>query len=462
MAANKRTRKKPAPERWSSERVFVLAASGVAIGLHNVWQFAFTVGEFGGGAFLLVYVGFLLLLGLPLLMSEIMVGRLGRGSPIHAIKTLVDRTDSDPNWHLLGSLKTFTGILVLSYLSVIAGWTLAYVLRAAWGKFDGLTADGVNGLFTAFASDPEKQIFWHSLFMMMTMVVVARGVRHGFEPVVRKLVPALFVLLLILLLYASTTAGIGKALSQVFAIDFSSLGFKGILSAMAHAFFTLSLGFGALMMYGAYLPEDASITRASLAIIALDTLAGLMAAIVVTAILIAGDQLAVAGPLLVFQALPLALDVLPHSELVATLLFLFLGIAAWLTAIALVEPAMAWLTVAHQMTRFQAAIWCGLSAWALGIVTILSFNYWAFDFEFFGIKKHLGFFDMLQIVTSNFLLPLAGLLVALFAGWSLERGITGETLKIRSPYLYNTWLWLVRAIVPVLLVIIAVSVSRLF
>lgn len=455
-------RKKLHLGHWSSTLNCILAASGAAIGLNNIWQFPYVAGQHGGGLFLLVYLFLLFAVGLPLLMSEFMVGRLGKGSPIQTIRTLVDRNNGDPNWFFLGSIKTFTGFWVLSYLSVIAGWTVAYVVRAALGTFDGLTADGVNSIFTDFVQDPEKQIFWHSLFMVMTMVVVGRGIKRGFEPVVRIAVPMIFVLLAALLVYSFTLHNFDKALVQIFYPDFESFSVMSILVALGHAFFSLGLGFGVMLMYGAYLSDEASIPKVALWVIVLDTLAGLLAAVIIYSVLFSGGEEPIAGPALIFQAIPLALDSLAYSQLFTTLIFLLLTLAAWMTAIALVEPAMSWLMESHAMNRFQASLWSGIGAWLLGIVTILSFNYWAFDFNFFGIEKHLGVFDFLQILISGFLLPVAGLLVALYVGWSLSQSVTKKALKVSMKWGYPLWLWSVRITVPLLLLVLTFFIPALF
>jgi len=460
--AKRKTSRRVNHGQWSSTGCVVLAAAGATIGLNNFWQFPYAVGQYGGGAFLLLYLLSMALIGLPLLMAEFMIGRMGRASPVNTFKRLIERSESDPNWLLLGSVLTFTGFLVLSYLSVIGGWVIAYGFRAALGVFNGLTADGIASVFADFAADPEKQIFWHSLFLVMTMVVVARGLKAGFEPVVRNVVPALFLLLLVLLVYAATLPGFKDAAATLFLPDWEALSGSSVLMAMGHAFFSLALGFGGLLMYGAFLPDDAPISKISTTVIVLDVVAGLMGGMLVYAILFAAEQAPVSGPALVFQALPLALDELPYGQLVMAMFFGLLVLAAWMTAIALIEPAVAWLVESHQYTRFQSSVRVGIAVWLLGVVMILSFNQWAFSFEFFGVRKELGIFDALQIFTSMILLPLAGIFVALFAGWALSRDTTGAGLNIGIKGAYDVWHWLVRVVVPILILIVFFSIPKLF
>lgn len=448
--------------RWSSTRIFVFAVAGAIIGLNNIWEFPYLLGEHGGALFLLVYVIALAVIGLPLMVTEFAVGRIGRGSPIQTVRALVDKTHGDPNWVVLGSIKTFAGFIVLSFLSVIAGWLLAYVFRSAFGVLQGLTADGMSGQFSAFVGDPEKQLFWHSLFVFMTTVVAANGLHRGFERAARYLVPIMFILFILLLAYTGYYGMTEAALIHLFAADVEGFTLRSALMAVGHAFFSLGLGYGALMMYGAYIPETTDITKSSLAIIGIEVLFGLLAAVLVYALLLSGDLDPASGPALVFQSLPLALDKLPFGYLMLPVIYVLLVIIALLTAIALIEPAIVWLIECHDMSRPRAAIWSGVAVWALGLVTLFSFNVWAFEFEYLGIKKYLGAFDIMQIMTSNYMLPLSGLLLALYAGWSVEKTISKELLGIEHALMYRLWYGSIRYVIPLVLLIIIFNVPGLF
>lgn len=461
-AKKKRIKKSAVSGHWSTPRNFILAASGAVIGLNNIWQFPYIAGQNGGGLFLIAYLLGVLLVAVPIFMAEVTVGRLGKGSPIQSMRHLINRVNGDPNWLLLGTLKTFTGIVVLSFLSVIGGWAIAYTVRASLGTFDGLTSDGVNSVFTQFVSDPEKQIFWHTFFIVMTMVVVARGLKRGFEPVTRYVVPAFFFVLAVLLLYALTLDQFPRAVFQMLAPDPASFSVDSLFLAIGHGFFSLGLGFGAILVYSAYMPTKASIPKVTLSVVGLDTVAGLAAGIAIYSVLFSGQQETLSGPALMFQSLPLALDVLPNGQIALTLFYLLLVLAAWMTAIALIEPAMTWLVESHDMDRFHGAIWCGIAVWLLGLVMIFSFNVWAFKFQYFGIEKHLGLFDFMQILISNFLLPTAGILMALFVGWSLNKSVIKDAIKFKSDRTYRMWLWGIRLVSPALLLITAFFIPRLF
>lgn len=447
---------------WSSTRVLVLAAGGAAIGFNNFWQFPALLGQYGGGAFLIVYLGCLALIALPLLMTELMLGRHGRASPVGTLRHLANLSRGDPHWSAVGGMAVLAGFLIFSYLSVIAGWTVAYTLRALFGAFAGLTADGIGSQFAQLVKDPEKQLFWHTLFVASVTLVTARGLRAGVEAAVRVVVPLLLVLLAALLVYAATSGGAGRALAQLFIPDFSRLGAAGILNAMTHALFTLGVGTGVMLMYGAYAGAHTPIVRVSLRVIALDTLTGLAAAVTIFSVLHAGGVEPVAGTALVFQALPLAFDHLPLGGVAGTVFFLLLTLVAWVSALAFIEPALAWLRERYGIERRRAALLCGAAAWGVGLVVILSFNAWAFSFRFFGTVKKLGMFDVLQILTAHLLLPLGAILLSLFAGWLIRPAVSREAFALRSPCSFDTWLWLVRVVIPALLLVVMFSLSDVF
>lgn len=440
----------------------MLAAGCAAIGFNNFWQLPQLVSTYGGGAFLAVYLIFLLLMGAPLLMAEFALGRSGRASPIGAFQRLAGRMRADANWVLVGWMGMLSAFLILSYLSVIAGWTLAYTLRSVFGAFSGLTADGMNGLFSALVKDPEKQLFWHTLFMVVTMVAVGGGVRRGLEMATRIAASLIFVLLLALLAYATATGFLPQALHNLLMPDFTKLSGMGVLAAMSHAFFSLGLGGGAMLMYGAYLDDRAPIVRLSWLVVGIDTLAGILACLIIFSILLAGGVGLSSGPTLVFQSLPLAFDHMPLGRLFASLFFLLLVVIAWTSAIALAEPVVAWLVERFAINRVRAVIRCGFAAWVLGVITIFSFGDWAFSFRVFGVVKKLGYFDVVQVLTAQALLPLCGILVAVFAGWVLKLETTRAALALRSPCAYDVWLWLMRVVIPLLLVVLLLNLPELF
>ena len=433
---------------WSSRLAFILAATGSAVGLGNIWKFPYIAGENGGGAFVLIYLLCILIIGIPIMMAEIMLGRRGRQSPINSMRTLATEAKASRYWSWLGWLGVIAGFLILSYYSVIAGWAMAYVVRVASGVFEGATADGVSHIFATFVADPEKLLAWHSLFMIVTMLVVARGVK-GLERTVKFLMPALLAILILLVGYAMERGAFEEGVSFLFKADFTKMTSEGVLTAMGHAFFTLSLGMGAIMVYGSYLPSKVSIGSTTMLIGLADTVVALLAGLAIFPIVFANSMEPASGPGLIFQTLPIAFGHMAYGSIFSTLFFILLVFAAWSSSISLIEPAVAWLVENKKMSRMRSCIWAGLVTWGVGIGTVLSFNLTA-DVTFFGKT----FFDILDYLTANIMLPLGGVCIAVFAGWVMSEEDSVKELSLKRQWLYKTWLFLVKFISPLAVVIV--------
>jgi len=443
---------------WSNRWIFILAATGSAVGLGNIWKFPYITGENGGGAFVLVYLLCIVVIGIPIMMSEVLLGRRGKQSPINTMKTLAKEEGASGSWQLLGWCGVIAGFLILSYYSVIAGWGLAYVLKAGSGAFTGQSSESIAQLFSGLVSDPWVLLFWHTLFMLITMMVVARGVRQGLEKAIRFLMPTLFVLLVLLVGYAMNTGAFMEGVMFLFSPDFSKLSAGGVLTAMGHAFFTLSLGMGAIMIYGSYMPRNASIAKTSILIAVADTLVALMAGLAIFPIVFANGLEPGVGPSLIFMTLPIAFGQMPGGMLFGTLFFVLLVFAAWSSSISLIEPAVAWLVENRGFSRLKAALIVGMMTWLLGIVTVFSFNDWSFSFYFAGEQKSDGMFDVIDILTSNIMLPLGGLFIAIFAVWIMRKQTSVDELGMGDGVLYQSWRFLVRFVTPVGVIIIFLNV----
>ncbi|MCU7938281.1 MAG: sodium-dependent transporter [gamma proteobacterium symbiont of Bathyaustriella thionipta] len=449
-------------EQWSSRLVFVLAATGSAVGLGNIWKFPYITGEFGGGAFVLIYLMCIASIGIPIMMAEIMLGRRGRHDPVTTMKKLAKESGHSRSWGLLGWMGVIAGFLILSYYSVIASWAMAYVPRMAAGTFSGLDAQAVNSVFSSLVSSPESLIAWHTLFLFMTMSVVARGVRSGLEKAVTYLMPLLFVLLVVLIFYAMGTGHFWQGLSYLFNPDFSKISTEGILSAMGHAFFTLSLGMGAIMVYGSYLPDHTSIAKASISVALMDTLVALLAGMIIFPIVFANSLEPGAGPGLIFKTLPLAFGHMNYGTFFGTLFFVLLVFAAWTSSISLIEPAITWSMKTFQISRIRAAVTSGILVWFMGLFTVFSFNL-ASEFTIssaistkygeFVILKDATAFDFLDYLTSNIMLPLGGLMIAIYAGWLMNKMYSRDELNINR-FWYFIWSVLVRYVAPVMVIIV--------
>ena len=449
--------------QWSSRLAFILAATGSAVGLGNIWKFPYIAGENGGGAFVLIYLVCIAVIGIPIMMAEVLLGRRGRQSPINTMRTLAAEEHANRHWKWLGWAGMLAGLLILSYYSVIAGWALAYVFRTGSGLFTGLTADGVQTIFTNMVTDPERLLAWHTIFMVMTMTVVARGVSGGLEKAVKLLMPSLFVLLFVLVGYAWNSGGFDQGVSFLFQPDFSKITANGILIAMGHAFFTLSLGMGAIMVYGSYLPNSASIAKTCIAVSLMDTLVALLAGLAIFPIVFANGLEPGVGPGLIFQTLPIAFGHMDYGAFFGMLFFVLLVFAAWSSSISLIEPAVAWLVENRGMTRIFASVIAGLATWLFGLLTVLSFNLWS-ELKLLsgiGIFRDSTIFDLLDYLTANIMLPLGGLLIAVFAAWKMSRAATVDELAMGDGFFYRLWRFLVRYITPVAVIIVflkAVSV----
>ena len=429
---------------WSSRLAFILAASGSAVGLGNIWKFPYMTGENGGGAFVLIYLVCIALFGLPVMMAEVMLGRRGRQSPINTMKQLCREEGANRVWSLLGWGGVAAGVLILSYYSVIAGWSLSYVIQSAGSEFVGIDDQGAGELFAALISSPGKLIFWHSLFMVMTMIVVARGVSNGLELAVKYLMPALAILILVLIAYSISRGSFMLGVEFLFTPDFSKINQEVLLDAMGQAFFSLSLGMGAIMIYGSYLPQRASIAKTSISVAIADTSVAICAGLAIFPIVFANQLEAAQGPGLIFNTLPLAFGQMPGGVFFGTIFFVLLVFAAWTSSISLIEPAVAWLVEKKGLTRTVASVICGFVTWLVGLGTVFSFNIWE-SYKLFGKT----FFDLLDFLTANIMLPLGGLFIAIFVGWIMRNSSVADEMAIESSIYYRTWKFLVKYVTPV-------------
>ena len=435
--------KKTVHGAWSSRFAFILAATGSAVGLGNIWKFPYITGENGGGAFVIVYLLCVLLIGIPIMIAETMLGRRSQKNPIEAMEVLTDEAGADHNWHYLGWMGVIAGLLILSYYSVIAGWATAYIVKAFTGSFFDADAAAIKGLFTDFVASPVQLIFWHSLFMLATMLIVVRGVNNGLEKAVRFLMPSLFLLLLLLVAYAMTTDTYFQGLHFLFVPDFSKLTSDSVLTAMGHAFFTLSLGMGAIMVYGSYLPKGISIAKTAFLIAGADTVVALLAAIAIFPIVFANNLHPDTGPGLIFQTLPIAFGAMTGGWLMGVLFFVMLAIAALTSSISLIEPAVAWLVENKGFSREKACVWSGLATWLLGLGTVFSFNAWS-NVKLFD----RSIFQLLDYLTANLMLPIGGFCIAVFAGWIMKRQHSEQELNMPTALSYQAWKILISYVAP--------------
>ncbi|MBL1270440.1 sodium-dependent transporter [Halomonas sp. FeN2] len=418
---------KLAHAQWSSRMTFVLAAAGSAVGLGNIWKFPYMVGESGGAAFVFVYLLCIALIGLPILVSEWLLGRRGQKNPASTMSELARTAKKPRAWAIVGISGIVGAFLILSFYSVIGGWSLYYTVNSVSGAFSGQDADGIGALFNGMLSNPGLLLLGHSVFMLLVIGIVARGVTKGLEGAVRILMPVLALLLVVLIGYGMTTGHFGEALTYMFNPDWSKLTAETVLAALGHAFFTLSLGMGIMMAYGSYLGKEIDLLQTARTVIIMDTVIALGAGLAIFPIVFANNLDVASGPGLIFVTLPLAFGNIDGGLLLGLMFFLLLTFAALTSAISLLEPVVEFIEERTPLSRVMATVVAGVGAWLLGIAALLSFNVWS-EPVLFG----LGVFDLLDTLTSKIMLPLTGLGAILFTAWCLERSSVEDELGLSA------------------------------
>jgi neurotransmitter:Na+ symporter, NSS family len=445
-------------DHWSSKLGFILAATGAAVGLGNIWKFPYMAGNNGGSAFVLIYLICVVFIGVPLMFAEMVIGRHGQQNAVNSMRRLALESHHSRHWELVGWLGALTLLLVLSFYSVVAGWSVAYMFRAWMGEFTGLSAAAINSLWQEFLTNPWKLMFWHALFMIMTMWVVARGVQKGLEEASRIMMPSLFVILLILDVYAIIDGDFTAGVNFLFAFKIQAITPQVIISAMGHAFFTLAVGAGCMLVYGSYLEKSIHLGSTVATIVVLDVLVAILAGLAIFPIVFAYHLTPEAGPGLMFQILPIAFSKMFGGQFFGGLFFVLLLFAAWTSSISIAEPLVIILTERYGLKRLTASITVGIVGWIFGLASLLSFNVW----ENRKILGHWTVFTAITDLSTNLLLPLGGLFFSVFAGWVLHPNISRNELAFSKPLLFKIWLFLVRYIAPLgIIIIIANSIWNL-
>ena len=433
-----------AARRWSSGRTFLLASIGGAIGLGNIWRFPYIMGENGGGAFVFVYLAAAFLVAVPILSAEVAIGRLGRASPYTAMAGVATRSGRVALWGLVGGMGLLTGYLIMSFYSVIAGSTADYLVLAARGAFVGLDRESATALNAGLNQDPMRLGAWHTLFMLVTCVIVGRGVRRGVEVAVRLLMPLLLLLLLTVVAYALLEGDAAEGLAFMFDFRFEQLTAASALEAVSHAFFSIGVAMGLMMMYGAFAPREVSLPQACLGITVADTSVAVLAGIAIFPLVFANGLAPDSGTSLVFLTLPIAFGGMPGGSAIGTVFFLLLAFAALTSAIALMEAAVSLLQERFAFSRWRATWVVGASLWALGLLTVLSFGVG----ESWNVVAGKNPFELIDFLTATLMMPLGGALIALFAGWRMKRALLQGELGWRDGPLFTIWLWLLRVVAP--------------
>jgi NSS family neurotransmitter:Na+ symporter len=432
---------------WQARTTFVLALSASAVGMGNLWRFSYLAGSQGGGAFVITYLLCLFLLAVPLLVAEVVIGSHGRGAPVAAIRWTSDRSLLSRAWVGLGWLACLTALLMLSYYLVVAGWGMAYGAAMYGQEFSAMTMPMVSEQFAALLAEPPRQVMWQSLFLVIVLGLVALGVERGLGVLVWLVVPSLFVLLIVLVFFALEYGDLKAGRDFLFSVKLVDFTPRSVLLAMGHAFFTLGVGVGVGISYGAYAPRDIPIGRSVMAVAVFDTLIALLAGMAVFPVLFAGNVAPVGGPALYFISLPYAFGNLPQGEVFGSLFFLLLVLAALGTAVALVEVLVGAAMQALRIHRSIAVLMLLGVLWLLSLQVARSVA-WGEPIGWFDSDNLLDFLDRL---TAGVLLPLVSLLTAVYVGWFLRRDVLREKFARESDLSFSVWLNLLRYVAPLAL-----------
>ena len=426
---------------WIGKWTFILAATGSAVGLGNIWGFPYKAGTNGGGAFVLIYLGCILIIGIPIMISEIILGRRAGNSPINAMRLVALDSNRSSSWQIVGWSGIFAGILILSFYSVIAGICINYIFISA------ISSGSISSpeQFTDVISSPANLIFWHSLFMILTALIVSAGIKDGIGKMVKILMPLLGFLMIFMVVYSIINGDFSKAMSFLFAPDFSNVTSDTLLQAMGQAFFSLSLGMGSIMAYGAYMPKDQKVVSTSFTVASLDTLIAVLAGLAIFPIIFAFNLEPNSGPGLVFVSMLSAFNQMQFGQFIGPLFFILLSVAALSSSISLLEPGVAYLSEENILSRKRSAEIISFFVWILGIGSALSFNIWS-DFNLIGDKN---FLDSMDFIANQILLPLGGMLIAIFVGWFMKESLIKDELGSINKFLYLLWRFFVKFIAPV-------------
>ncbi|MEZ4871187.1 MAG: sodium-dependent transporter [Bdellovibrionales bacterium] len=433
---------------WGSRLAFVLAAAGSAIGLGNIWKFPYITGVNGGGAFVLLYLVCIFAVGVPILISEMYIGQKAQTNNVDAFKKLAP---SNKWGGIAGWLGLLSAFMILSFYSVVGGWILDFEFQSLTGMFSEQTGFKDGSALTDLLGAPYRQLLWHALFMSIVTFIVCRGVKGGLEKFNKILMPTLFVLLLALFVRVLFLDGFTDAVAFLFAPDFSKLTADSMLEAVGHSFFTLSLGMGAIMVYGSYLDEKENLFKISIAVAALDTAIALLAGLVIFSIVFTFNLDPQSGPGLIFGTLPKLFTQIPGGNFLAVVFFFIVTFAAITSAVSILEVVVAFWSERYELSREKTSIATGLIMFFVGILHVFSTNEWG---DIFSILGKTNFFDLFDLLTSAYLLPLGGVMISLYFGWVLGPEAIKNALGDKPAIAQVSLLWTCRLIAPLLVLFI--------
>jgi neurotransmitter:Na+ symporter, NSS family len=436
-------------DHWTSYTGFMLACIGAAVGLGNIWKFPYMAGSQGGGAFVLIYLATIAAIAIPIAVSEILLGRMGQAGPVASLENIL-RDIGRPRWFAIGAdVGVLAAYVLLSFYAVIAGWVISYVYRAGSGTFSGITAEQSQGVFDTLLANPIEMIICQALFLGGILLVLSRNISKGLERTNLFLIPALFIMLILIAIYGAVAGAPMAALEFLFTPDFEKITAATVQSAVGHGFFSVGVGAAMLITFGAYMGETIHVGKAAIAIGLADTLVALLAGFGIFAIVFSQGLDPASGPGLIFMTLPVAFGAMPGGTLVAITFFILVLFAAFTSGLALAEVTISWAQHRLKLSRKFASLLMVGSVFLVGLSTVFSFNIWA-DIRFaeFGMFREKTIFDLTDYLASSILMPVSGLLVIVVTSWAIPQDKLAAGLG-ESKWFFQLWLWLSRLVAPI-------------
>lgn len=446
-------------QNWSSRGAFLMACAGAAVGLGNVWRFPFVTGQGGGAAFVIVYLAFVFLIGVPIIMAEIAIGRMVHLSPVGTVRALVAQEGASRFWHAIGVMCLAVPFLGFTYYSVVAGWSVRYTVDALLGTFASVGPDESLSLFQGLVASPMTNVLLQGFVIMATAVVVGSGLQNGIERATKIMMPSLLGILVLMIGYNVFQADIGQAFTFLFTPDFSKLTGTSVMIALGQAFFSVGVGVGFMMTYGAYLPAHVSVPGAAISVAAIDTIVALLAGLAIFPIVFSSGLSPSEGPGLVFITMPVAFGAMPFGQALGVLFFLLLFMAAFTSTLGMLEPMVSYMEERWRAGRILLACAAGMAIWIVGILPALSDNVFAGIRPLSGVAglSEKSVFELFDFTTASLMIPINALLISLFAGWVVTSSRFEEELALGSDTAFRVWRSLIRYVAPIAVLVITLS-----
>ena len=452
--------------QWRSQSTFVLIAAGATLSLNDFLTLPVLVGQNGGGTFLLLYTFFLFSMGMPLLMAELLLGRLGQSDPSRSLEILAGQQKASVYWKSLGFASMLAAFVIIAMYSVIAGWSLSYCFKSLMGVYNGVSADDVGQLFKDFVGDAERMMLWHTLFVILLVSISAQHSKFGLERLFQFIVPLILFILTCGFVLASNSPEFMRSVKFLLYADLANVDAQIALLALQRAFYTLALGVGVMMIFGSYLPSNISIGYSAGLIIVIDLLISIIIGLSLnTLVFVAGMEPAIVNQF-AFRALPYAFSQFQYGELFGALFFLLLALASLTTTIALLEAPVRYIQRKFGIDRTKAAIYIGLAIWLFGLGAVLSYSVWSgngFTVAFFlpvdaiRLVNNAGFHDVMVFFSSHLIQPLVALFLCVFVGWILPRSVAFNELRPSRRFWFELWNYSIRYVTPVLILVVALN-----